>query len=556
MTQSGSSKSKSQKTELHQSASKKEGPVHPLLHDPGWLDVMRQHFDLDASEFALRFPGRTDWPVREIAEQLHCYPRAKAKLGPLHRPGMIYLREALEQASGYAAATWRARNWITTRGEKGHGTVSGDDASPLVKSDANSGIRPHDIPDSPYDSQSEPDSIFRVADLTGGLGIDAAAFSLAGAWVDYCERNPVLASVARHNHGLLELAPRIRWHTGDGMEWLASRQREESQQQGSQRVESQQQGSQRVESQPADIQSEDRKLDLLYIDPSRRPGGKRVLSLQDSVPDVTRHLGLIRSATRRCLIKLSPMMDPVDAARSLEDCVAVIAVSVDGELKELLADCIPSQGQKQGQGQKRGQGSPGQRCPPVHCAVMLDASGEERFRFSNASGASGTTDESGVENSFAEQSSHAQPGPVRSGPPGTLLFEPDPSLFKMRLIDEAARRYGLIRIHPGIGYLTNGQLPSPSGQPTSTGPPSPSTPGAFPGKVFRIRRTLPYKPRHLKKWLEETGLTRVHIHQRGFPLTVDQLYKKLGCRMGEDAHLFATMSCDGQKVVIVADRVG
>ncbi|TVQ68436.1 MAG: hypothetical protein EA363_11240 [Balneolaceae bacterium] len=200
---------------------------------------------------------------------------------------------------------------------------------------------------------------------------------------------------------------------------------------------------------------------------------------------------------------------------------------------------------------------------------MLDAMGKERFRFSNASGATGTTDESGVENSFAEQSSHAQPGPVRSGPPGTLLYEPDPSLFKMRLIDEAARRYGLIRIHPEIGYLTNGDTrvtgsPSPL-QPTTPPPsrsPSPSrssslsTPGAFPGKVFRIRRTLPYKPRHLKKWLEEAGLTRVHIHQRGFPLTVDQLYKKLGCRMGEDAHLFGTMACDGQKVVIVADRIG
>ena len=503
---------------------------YPLLHNPGWMEVMMRHYELDASEFALRFAGTEDWPVREIAEQRHCYPRAQEKLGPLHRPGMIYLREALEQASGYATATWRARNWVTTGEKSKRSAVSKDDSS--------SGARLHDNPDSP----SEPDSIFRVADLTGGLGIDSAAFALAGAHVDYCERQPLLAAIARHNHGLQELTSRIRWHTGDGLAWLAG---------------------QRTSGQSRE-QEQRQKRDLVYIDPSRRTGGKRVLSLQESEPDVTRHMALIRSAAHRCLVKLSPMMDPVDAARSLDDCVAVIAVSVDGELKELLADCVPAQKQE----------VPDQRRPPLHVAVMLDASGKERFRFTSESGASGTA------KTYPEQPSHTDPQtshqyshpphlqshphpspstsapPPSAQPPATLLFEPDPSLFKMRLIDEVARRYGLVRIHPGIGYLTDGQLPTPSGPPSPSGPPTPSTPEAFPGKVFRIRRTLPFKPRHLKKWLGEAGLTRVHIHQRGFPLTVDQLYKKLGCRMGEDAHLFATTAHDGQKVVIVTDRIG
>ena len=472
---------------MRQSDSEQNKTDYPLLHDSGWLDVMLRHYELDASQFALRFSGRRDWPVREIAEQRHCYPRAEAKLGELHRPGMIYLREALEQASGYATAIWRARNWVRT------------------------------------DSRPQQESTFRVADLTGGLGIDSAAFALAGAQVDYCERNPELAAIARHNHEMLGIASRIRQHTGDGMEWLNKRQASPPPGEAGHHGDS------------------PHAFDLLYIDPSRRPGGKRVLSLQDSEPDVTRHTDLIRSAARRCLIKLSPMMDPVDTVRSLDDCVAVIAVSVDGELKELLADCIPAPGsQASGSGTRR---------PPVHMAVLLDGSGNERFRFTSDSGA---TD-----------------APV-SGPPGSLLFEPDPSLFKMRLIDEVARRYGLSRIHPEIGYLTDGQ-PLATGHATTplapAGPlatdrapthpaPTPSTLKAFPGKVFRIRHVLPYKPRTLKKWLAENGLTGVHIHQRGFPLSVDQLYRKLGCRMGEDAHLFATTAHDGQKVVIVTDRIG
>jgi hypothetical protein len=233
----------------------------------------------------------------------------------------------------------------------------------------------------------------------------------------------------------------------------------------------------------------------------------------------------------------------VDAARSLEDCVAVIAVSVDGELKELLADCIPATGQVE----------PASRRPPAHMAVLLDASGNERFRL--------------VSTEDSLQATHTEPWtPIAmAGPPGSLLFEPDPSLFKMRLIDEAARRFGLERIHPEIGYLTNGPLrasgfepapPALSGKPSPALPPSPSTPGAFPGKMFRIRHVLPYKPRRLKKWLAENGLGGVHIHQRGFPLTVDQLYRKLGCRMGEEAHLFATAAHDSQHVIIVTDRIG
>ena len=465
---------------MAQSDSKRYKTDYPLLHEPGWLDVLLRHQGVDASGFALRFASRKDLPVREIAEQIHCYPRAEAKLGELHRPGMIYLREALEQASGFAAATWRARTWLA-----------------LIKAE-------------PTDRSKTT----RVADLTGGLGIDTAAFALAGAQVDYCERNPMLVAIARHNHELLGLDTRIRWHTGDSMEWLASR-----------------------------------KLDLLYIDPSRRPGGKRVLSLLDSEPDITRHLVEIRSAAHRYLVKLSPMMDPVDAARSLEDCVSVTAVSVDGELKELLADCIPAQDHD----------GAAHRPDPVFRSVMLDASGRERFRFSSDSNDTGLD---AAPNAASDVSldavSDAAPNAAsdvsldavndaaanavseQGGEAGSLLFEPDPALYKMRLIDEAARRYGLDRIHPEIGYLTSSE----------------SAPGPFPGKVYRIRRILPFKPRALRKWLAENGLTRVHIHQRGFPLTVDELYKKLGCRMGEDAHLFATLTRDGQKVLIVADRIG
>ena len=43
----------------------------------------------------------------------------------------------------------------------------------------------------------------RIADLTGGLGVDSWAMSAAAASVDYCERDGALCAAARHNFPLL-----------------------------------------------------------------------------------------------------------------------------------------------------------------------------------------------------------------------------------------------------------------------------------------------------------------------------------------------------------------
>ena len=485
-------------------------PDYPLLNTPGWHELLERHRGEDAAGFVLRFGGKQEWPVREIAEQLHCYPRAEAKLGPLHRPGMIYLREALEQASGYAAASWRAANWMRKTGEDG---VGGNSAGSGVTGSGVTG------------SESPGNRETLIADLTGGLGIDTAGFALAGAKVHYCERNETLAGIARHNHKLLGISDRVDWHEGDGLEWLRSWNTQGG-----------------------------HKFELVYIDPSRRPDGDRVVTISQSEPDITVHQDLLRAAANRWLIKLSPMMDPVEVMRALPDCAAIIAVSVRGELKELLAECTPAQNSNQGETRKNSRGETRQsrqeetrqsrqgetrqnsrdETRPVvgetHMrAVVLDKTGDELY-------------DSGMIHHRPENDAEGVP----AVPAGSLLLEPDPSILKMKLIDETARRFGLSRIHPEIGYLTDGKRRSG---------PEQRPPVFFPGKTFRIRRILPFKPRKLKRWLAQDGLTKVHIHQRGFPLTVDQLYRKLGCSMGEQAHLFATPAHDGQYVLIVTEKM-
>lgn len=419
-----------------------------LIHTTGWTDILEQHRDWSPAAFALNYSGKKEWPVREIAEQLHCYPRAERKLLDLHTPGMIYLREPLEQSSGFAAATYRARRW----------------------------------------------SASSAADLTGGLGVDTAAWARSGASVYYCEKNTELAEIAGHNHRLLGLEGKIFHTNDDGMSWLASRSGEKP-------------------GEPF--------CDIVYIDPSRRSRGRRVVTPDDSEPPVLQHLDLIRSAGSRYLVKLSPMMDANLAGREFEGCRTIVAVSVEGEVKELLVEGIGHHGVRKGKHQGLHQDQSEQPddqhelSRPVPEVVLLDSRGYEKFRVTGP----------------ADKADRAAADIM---PPDEWLYDPDPALHKMKLIDQVAVPFGLGRLHRDAGYLTGSHLASD-----------------FPGKVYKIEEILEFKPRKVKTRLKQQGYERVHIHQRGFPHTVDQLYRKLNLKMGDDAHLFALSDHQDRLVLLV-----
>lgn len=127
------------------------------LREPEILSLIAGHAHDDPAEFSMRFHGRTDFPVRAVAEQLACRRKAALKLPSLSGKPLLYTKLALEQASGERAAEWKS------------GLMSGR----------------------------------RIIDMTGGLGIDAVFFSRRFEAVVCCERDPVLASIADHNRRVL-----------------------------------------------------------------------------------------------------------------------------------------------------------------------------------------------------------------------------------------------------------------------------------------------------------------------------------------------------------------
>ena len=147
----------------------------------------------------------------------------------------------------------------------------------------------------------------RVADLTGGMGADAAAFAALGGEVLYNDMRPDLVEAARHNFAELGIG-NVRFSC--------------------------------AEVSPGSIGSilGEFKAGVVFLDPARRDSaGGKVFRIADCSPDVTALLPELFLHVRFVLLKLSPMLDISLGAKELGSCVKEVhCVGAGGECKELL----------------------------------------------------------------------------------------------------------------------------------------------------------------------------------------------------------------------------
>lgn len=144
----------------------------------------------------------------------------------------------------------------------------------------------------------------RMADLTGGFGVDLAFMAVNLEAALYVERQPELAAIVQHNYrqlGLNHIVVRV----GEAETALSLLEKD--------------------------------ALDLIYLDPARRgQGGGKVVALADCEPDVNQLLPVLFDKAPTLLFKLSPMLDITQALRELPQTHEVHVVAVDNECKELL----------------------------------------------------------------------------------------------------------------------------------------------------------------------------------------------------------------------------
>ena len=233
------------------------------------LEFVMQHLSDDTTRLIL---DKGKWPEIDIETAVNCIESRRKLKGKVNEwyvnPGLVFpLKLSAEQCSSSATGHYKAS-----------------------------------LAERIADKQ-----VWRIADLTGGLGVDSWFFSKKAEKVLYNEMQTVLCEAAEHNFEALG-TDNILIHNS-----IAER----------------------------DTISgiiEGFHPDIIYMDPARRgEGGKKVFLIEECTPDVLTLKDEILSRCRHILIKLSPMADVTMVCERLgEGCREVHVVSADGECKELL----------------------------------------------------------------------------------------------------------------------------------------------------------------------------------------------------------------------------
>ena len=345
---------------------------------------------------------------------------------------------------------------------------------------------------------------FKLADLTGGLGVDSWFFSKKASQVMYCEMLPELCNAAQHNFGVL------------GADNITVRNVAVSVESGA---------ADEVFRTPGEILS-DFCPDIVFMDPARRgEGGKKVFLLEDCLPDVLTLKDEIFEHTKHILLKLSPMADITMVCERLgRKCREVHVVAAGGECKELLVWM-----DKEWDGDYM-----------IH-AVELHKDGEPGvFSFSPAEEKACSVVAGKIPAMGSEDSLHSH------DKRGMYLFEPGKALMKAGAFNLVAERFGLSKLGKSTHYyIFSGEL----GQDLHGGLRDELQRH---GKVFMIMRLEMLDKRSIKTFGKD--FPKAEVTARNIPMDTDTLRKKLGVASGDDAHIFGLKS-DSHGNLLIAGEV-
>lgn len=318
----------------------------------------------------------------------------------------------------------------------------------------------------------------RIADLTGGLGVDSRAFSEVAEKVLYNEMNPELAAAARHNFRILGADNIIVSNAEATPDTLK------------------------------DILG-DFGPDIIFLDPARRdPSGKKVFLLEDCTPDVLRMLPGLFKASRFILLKLSPMAD-----------ITMVAERLDRTYEVFL-------------GETSGAGWNGQWVREIHVVasggeckellILMDREWDGEYSL--------VCREDGKTLAFTREETAKATAAFPESTFAGIIFEPGKSLTKAGVTNALCERFGLVKLARFTHLYTIADPLSDSELKKRT--------EIFKdfGKVYLVREILPLN----KASLRDVGRRYPHseVSAKNIPMSSEELRKRLKVSSGDDAHIF------------------
>lgn len=232
------------------------------------------------------------------------------------------------------------------------------------------------------------------------------------------------------------------------------------------------------------------RYDLILIDPARRDQhGRKVAAFEDCTPNLLENLGMLRQRCHHLLVKASPMVDLHTAVKQLEAVSDVYVVEVDGECKEALFVVEGAEGQ------------PSE--PHIHCIDL---------------GSHGTSQ--AEHDRVFTWSEEAEAVPTFASEVEDYLYEPSPSLMKGGCYNSLCRWFGIKKLARNTHLYTDSRRHED-----------------FPGRVFQVLQPLPLNAKEAKRAIPEG---KAHVVVRNYPVSANELQKKLGLREGGEQFVIAT----------------
>ncbi len=297
-----------------------------------------------------------------------------------------------------------------------------------------------------------------LIDITGGFGVDDFYFSQKVDKVIHCELNPSLSAIARHNFQQLSNQQNCDFIIGDGIDFL---------------------------------NNYTKKADWIYADPGRRSAlGKKIFRLEETQPNVVKHLSLLQEKAKNILLKTSPLLDISQGIQQLKTVKEIHIVAVKNEVKELLwilTDKKPKEIQ-------------------IH-TINFDTFKNQQYT------------------AFLAAENQQE---ITYSTPLAYLYEPNSAILKAGFFKNMAVEFKLYKIAKHTHLYTSDELVD------------------FPGRVFKVINILPVHKKHLQK----TGIKKANISTRNFPLKPAQIKKKFKLKDGGKTYLFFTENHLKEKIII------
>lgn len=343
---------------------------------------------------------------------------------------------------------------------------------------------------------------WRLADLTGGLGVDSWFFSQKASEVLYCEMKKALCDAARHNFAVLKagniqvcncmVAPESERVT-DNLE---------------------------CEVQSPESLFTEFKPDIIYLDPARRgEGGRKVFLLEDCTPDVLTLKDSLLRCSRHILLKLSPMADITMVCEKLGRCCREVhVVGAGGECKELL--------------------------------VWMDREWDGEYSITAVELTETDSCSEDSEDGFNAQVFTFMPSEERSTIAriadreevfaAEYLFEPGKAMMKAGGYNTLCSRFGLKKLGRSTHYYIVGQEDLVC-----------KVKGL--GKIFRILECDTLDKRNIKRIAAE--YPKAEVTARNLQMDTETLRKKLGTSSSDTFHIFGLKSDTTGNLLLATSRI-